>query len=71
MPGDKYQSLSELWSERYDDRDDEELAFHIWAQNLAQRDQAIAHPIKPFEMPEERPSANHSAETSKDAKPAV
>ena len=50
MSSDEFHSLSEVWSARYDDRDDDELACHIWAQRLALRDQAIANPIKPFSM---------------------
>ena len=47
----QHQSLSEIWNERFDDRDDEELACHVWAQQLALRDQAMANPIKAFELP--------------------
>jgi len=54
MPSDKQnQSLSEIWSERFDDRDDEELACHVWAQQIAARDRAMANPIKAFDMPED------------------
>jgi hypothetical protein len=63
MSSDKQQqSLSEVWSERYDDRDDVELACHVWAQSLARRDQAMAHPIKAFELTDEKaPNPDRSA----------
>jgi hypothetical protein len=56
MAGDKMEPLSEIWSARYDDRDDEAIAWHVWAQKMAVRDEAMAHPIKNFEMPEEVPA---------------
>lgn len=52
MSSDKSESLSEVWSARYDDRDDEELACHVWAQQLAVREQAMAQPVKSFDMPD-------------------
>jgi hypothetical protein len=56
MSADKLEPLSEIWSARYDDRDDEAIAWHVWAQKMAVRDEAMAHPIKNFELPEETPS---------------
>jgi hypothetical protein len=56
MAGDKMEPLSEIWSARYDDRDDEAIAWHVWAQKMAVRDEAMANPIKNFELPEEGPS---------------
>jgi hypothetical protein len=56
MSGDKMEPLSEIWSARYDDRDDEAIAWHVWAQKMAVRDEAMANPIKNFELPEEGPS---------------
>lgn len=71
MPSDKQQqSLSEKWSERFDDRDDEELAWHIWAQKLAQRDQAMANPIKPFDLPEDDEPGRERPMAASDSKPA-
>jgi hypothetical protein len=52
MPSDKFESLSEIWSARYDDRDDEALAHHMWNQRMAARDRAQAHPVKDFVMPD-------------------
>ena len=52
MSSDKFESLSETWSARYDDRDDEELANHLWAQRMTQRDQALKNPIKDFVLPD-------------------
>ena len=71
MPSDKdHQSLSEKWSERYDDRDDEELACHVWAQQLALRDQAMANPIKEFEMPDDRAPGRDRPLAANDSKPS-
>jgi hypothetical protein len=56
MSGDKMEPLSEIWSARYDDRDDEAIAWHVWAQKMAVRDEAMANPIKNFELPEEAPA---------------
>jgi hypothetical protein len=55
MSADRLEPLSEIWSARYDDRDDEAIAWHVWAQKMAVRDEAMAHPIKNFEMPAEAP----------------
>ena len=71
MPSDKQQqSLSDVWSARYDDRDDEELACHVWAQSLARRDQAMAHPIKSFELMDEKTPNPDRSTTAKESKPA-
>ena len=53
MSNDKNEPLSEVWNARYDDRDDEELAHQVWVQQMSLRDQAVAHPIRGFTMPEE------------------
>ena len=72
MPSDKQdQSLSEIWNERFDDRDDEELACHVWAQQLAARDKAMANPIKTFEMPDDKDAPGRDRPTAaNDPKPA-
>jgi hypothetical protein len=46
MSSDKLESLSEVWSARYDDRDDEDLACQVWSRRLAMRDEAMANPVK-------------------------
>lgn len=66
---DESKPLSEVWSARYDDRDDEELACHVWAQRLAQREQAMAQPIKAFEMPDESASGINLPEAANDSQP--
>lgn len=70
MATDKPQSLSEVWSERYDDRDDEDLACQVWAQQLALRDQAMAHPVKAFDMPDEEAPGQDRPTAANDSKPA-
>jgi hypothetical protein len=70
MPSDKqHQSLSEVWSERFDDRDDQDVACHLWAQNLAARDQAMANPIKAFDMPDDKSSGGERPVAANDSKP--
>lgn len=70
MPSDKqHPSLSEVWSERFDDRDDEELACHVWAQKLAIRDHAMANPIKAFDMPDDRAPGRDRPMAANDPKP--
>lgn len=46
VTNDKYESLSERWAARFDDRDDEDLANEIWARQLAARERAMAEPFK-------------------------
>jgi hypothetical protein len=67
MPTDKTESLSEVWSSRFDDRDDEDLAWHVWSQRLAAREKAMAQPIRNFTLPEEgsRPDLREAANDSK------
>jgi hypothetical protein len=55
MSSDKVEPLSDLWTSRFDDRDDEELAHQVWVQQMSQRDKAIAQPIRGFVMPDEQP----------------
>jgi hypothetical protein len=53
MSSEKSGSLSETWSARYDDRDDEDLAHHLWARRMAEREHALKHPIsKDFVLPD-------------------
>jgi hypothetical protein len=71
MPIDKqHQSLSEKWDERFDDRDDEELAWQVWAQKLALRDEAMANPIKAFDMPDDKAPGHDRPTAVDDSKPA-
>ncbi len=53
MASDKDQPLTDAWAARYDDRDDEELAFRVWALQLGARDRAMAEPISGFTLPDE------------------
>jgi len=70
MPSDKrHKSLSEIWSERFDDRDDQEVAWHLWAQKLAARDQAMANPIKAFDMPDDKTAGGDRPVAANDSKP--
>lgn len=69
MSSDKFQSDSEVWSARFDDRDDEELACHVWAQRLAVRDQAMAQPITGVVMPDEPVSGDDLPEAANDSTP--
>ncbi len=50
MSSDKFESLSDKWNARFDDRDDEDLACTIWARSLAKRDAAMAQPFRNFVM---------------------
>jgi hypothetical protein len=67
MPTDKTESLSEVWNARFDDRDDEDLAWHVWSQRLADREKAMAQPIRNFAMPDDRPVR----EAANDSKPTA
>jgi hypothetical protein len=62
MSSDKPESLSDKWSERFDDRDDEDLACEVWSRRLSLRDEAMANPVKGVAMnddakPSSRPEA--------------
>jgi|GEM_PF-5000533 len=61
MSTDKIESQADVWDARFDDRDDEDLAWQVWAQRLAAREQAMAQPIRNFTLPEaaneDKPSA--------------
>ena len=71
MSSDKqHPSLSEIWSERFDDRDDEELACQVWAQQLAARERAMANPIKSFDLPDEKAPGRDRPMAANDSKPA-
>jgi hypothetical protein len=67
MPTDKTESLSEVWSSRFDDRDDEDLAWHVWSQRLAAREKAMAQPVRNFTLPEDGPLR----EAANDPKPSA
>ena len=69
MSTDKTETLSDVWNARYDDRDDEDLAWHVWSQRLAARERAMAQPIRNFSMPEEGPTRPELREAANDAKP--
>jgi hypothetical protein len=69
MSTDKTESLSDVWNARYDDRDDEDLAWHVWSQRLAMREKAMAQPIRNFSMPEEAPARADLREAANDDKP--
>lgn len=71
MSSDKQpQSLSEVWTERFDDRDDEALACQVWAQQLAARERAMANPIKAFDLPDEVAPDPERSMAANDSKPA-
>ena len=67
MPTDKSETLSEVWSARFDDRDDDELAWHVWSQRLNAREKAMAQPIRNFTLPEDAPRR----EAANDPKPSA
>ncbi|MBE7938995.1 MULTISPECIES: hypothetical protein [Ramlibacter] len=69
MSNDKPESLSETWNARFDDRDDEELAVHVWAQRLAARERAMAQPIRNFTLPGEGPARADLRQAANDDKP--
>jgi hypothetical protein len=69
MPTDKTESLSEVWSSRFDDRDDEDLAWHVWSQRLADREKAMAQPIRNFTLPEDSGTKQDLREAANDDKP--
>ncbi len=66
MPNEKTESLSDVWNARFDDRDDEDLAWHVWSQRLAAREKAMAQPIRNFSLPEDAPR-----EAANDPKPSA
>lgn len=70
MSSDKIEPLSDVWTSRFDDRDDEELAHKVWVQQMSLRDQAIAQPIRGFAMPDEQASDLASREAANDSTPA-
>lgn len=71
MSNEKTESLSEVWSARFDDRDDEELAWHVWTQRLAARERAMAQPIRNFTLPDDAPSRTDLREAANDPKPSA
>jgi hypothetical protein len=71
MSTDKTESLSEVWSARFDDRDDEDLAWHVWSQRLADREKAMAQPIRNFTLPEDSGTKQEIRESGADSKPTA
>ena len=69
MSTDKPESLSDVWNARFDDRDDEDLAVHVWSQRLAMREKAMAQPIRNFIMPGETSSRPDLKQAANDDKP--
>lgn len=69
MSTDKTETLSDVWNARYDDRDDEDLAWHVWTQRLAARERAMAQPIRNFSLPEDAPARSDLREAANDSKP--
>ena len=69
MSSDKVEPLSDVWTSRFDDRDDEELAHQVWVQQMSQRDQAIAQPIRGFVMPDEQASDLAQRDAATDSTP--
>ncbi len=55
MSTEKTESQAEAWNARFDDRDDEDLAWRVWSQRLAAREKAMAHPIRGYAVPDEAP----------------
>jgi len=70
MSSDKVEPLSDVWIARFDDRDDDELAHKVWAQQMSLRDQAIAQPIRGFSMPDEQAPDVAQREATGDSTPA-
>lgn len=70
MSTDKTESLSEVWNARFDDRDDQDLAWHVWSERLNDREKAMAQPIRNFTMPDES-AARPARETPGDSKPSA
>ena len=69
MSTEKTETLSDVWNARYDDRDDEDLAWHVWTQRLAARERAMAQPIRNFSMPEECPARADLRDAANHGKP--
>lgn len=67
MSTEKTESLAEVWNARFDDRDDEDLAWHVWSQRLSAREKAMAQPIRNFSLPEDAPVR----EAANDPKPSA
>jgi hypothetical protein len=71
MSTDKTESLSEVWSARFDDRDDEDLAWHVWSQRLTDREKAMAQPVRNFTLPENSGTKQEVRESALDSKPTA
>lgn len=65
------ESLSDVWNARFDDRDDEDLACHLWAQRLTAREKAMAQPIRNFSLPDAAPARADVREAANDSKPSA
>ena len=65
MSTDKTESLSEVWNARFDDRDDDDLAWHVWSQRLTAREKAMAQPIRNFTLPEENAAREAAVDSTK------
>ena len=66
MSNDKPKSLAEVWGDRYDDRDADDLCDR-WSLRMKAREQAIAQPFKNFVMEDlfARPDGRESANDGK------
>lgn len=71
MSIDKTETLSEVWNSRFDDRDDEDLAWHVWSQRLTAREKAMAQPIRNFTLPEAECTHPDLREAANDSKPSA
>jgi hypothetical protein len=71
MSSEKTESLSDVWNARFDDRDDEDLACHVWSQRLAAREKAMAQPIRNFALPDDAPARADLREAANDSKPSA
>jgi hypothetical protein len=66
VSAEKSQAGSETWSAHFDHREDEELAWHLWAQSLAAREQALAQPIVGLIIPDELVPSQEPPEAAAD-----
>ena len=71
MSTEKTESLSEVWSARFDDRDDEDLAWYVWSQRLTDREKAMAQPIRNFTLPEDTGTRQDVRDAGGEGKPTA
>ena len=64
MASDKFPLRSEVWSARYDRGEREALAWHLWAESLAERAKALAQPVTGWVMPEDVEPGHEESESS-------